>query len=92
MASNPKIISVVDRHGNHHKEKAIHQEDFKAKLLRFATQGKQPSDVAMTHPNILGEVYDQLQHLHSIFLGGHPSRYLQVMISGEFAVFFSTRE
>jgi hypothetical protein len=28
---------------------------------------KQPGAVAMSHPNILGEVYDQLMHLHSIF-------------------------
>jgi hypothetical protein len=30
-------------------------------------EGKQPGDVAMSHLNILGEVYDQLMHLHSIF-------------------------
>jgi hypothetical protein len=30
-------------------------------------EGKQPGDFAMTHANILGEVYDQLMHLHSIF-------------------------
>lgn len=29
--------------------------------------GKQPDEKAMTHQNTLGEVYDQLQHLHSIF-------------------------
>lgn len=30
-------------------------------------EGKQPGDKAMCHPNILGEVYDQLTHLRSIF-------------------------
>lgn len=30
-------------------------------------EGKQPSDEAMHHGNILGEVYDQLQHLRSVF-------------------------
>ena len=30
-------------------------------------EGKQPGDTAMHHPNILGEVYDQLQHLQSVF-------------------------
>jgi hypothetical protein len=30
-------------------------------------EGKQPGDVAMSHLNILGEVYDQLMHLHSLF-------------------------
>jgi hypothetical protein len=30
-------------------------------------EGKQPGKDAMEHPNILGEVYDQLMHLHSIF-------------------------
>ena len=30
-------------------------------------EGKQPGKGAMEHPNILGEVYDQLMHLHSIF-------------------------
>ena len=30
-------------------------------------EGKQPGKEAMGHPNILGEVYDQLMHLHSIF-------------------------
>jgi hypothetical protein len=30
-------------------------------------EGKQPGKNAMDHPNILGEVYDQLEHLRSIF-------------------------
>jgi hypothetical protein len=30
-------------------------------------EGKQPGKGAMDHPNILGEVYDQLMHLYSIF-------------------------
>ena len=30
-------------------------------------ESKQPGEVAMHHPNILGEVYDHLMHLHSIF-------------------------
>lgn len=30
-------------------------------------EGKQPGKGAIEHPNILGEVYDQLMHLHSIF-------------------------
>jgi len=35
-------------------------------------EGKQPSRAAMEHPNILGEVYDQLLHLHSIFRVDNP--------------------
>ena len=35
-------------------------------------EGKQPGLRAMTHPNILGEVYDQLVHLRSIFRVDHP--------------------
>jgi hypothetical protein len=35
-------------------------------------KGKQPGLVAMSHPNILGEVYDQLMHLHSIFRVNTP--------------------
>lgn len=35
-------------------------------------EGKQPGLEAMTNPNILGEVYDQLVHLHSIFRVDHP--------------------
>ena len=30
-------------------------------------KGKQPGEEAMHHGNILGEVYDQLQHLRSVF-------------------------
>jgi hypothetical protein len=30
-------------------------------------EGKQPGETAMTDGNILGEVYDQLMHLHSMF-------------------------
>jgi hypothetical protein len=33
---------------------------------------KQPGKDAMEHPNILGEVYDQLMHLHSIFRVNTP--------------------
>ena len=36
-------------------------------LLIGTIEGKQPGDTAMVHPNILGEVYDQLMHLSSIF-------------------------
>jgi hypothetical protein len=35
-------------------------------------EGKQPGKLAMEHPNILGEVYDQLMHLHSIFRVNTP--------------------
>ena len=35
-------------------------------------EGKQPGKDAMEHPNILGEVYDQLMHLHSIFRVNTP--------------------
>jgi len=35
-------------------------------------EGKQPGKDAMEHPNILGEVYDQLLHLHSIFRVDSP--------------------
>lgn len=35
-------------------------------------EGKQPGLRAMAHPNILGEVYDQLVHLRSIFRVDHP--------------------
>ena len=34
--------------------------------------GKQPGDVAMVHPNILGEVYDHLVHLSSVFRVSTP--------------------
>ena len=30
-------------------------------------EGKQPGEAALTHHNILGEVYDQLKHLNTIF-------------------------
>ena len=35
-------------------------------------EGKQPGKGAMEHPNILGEVYDQLMHLRSIFRVNTP--------------------
>ena len=35
-------------------------------------EGKQPGKDAMEHPNILGEVYDQLLHLRSIFRVDNP--------------------
>ena len=35
-------------------------------------ESKQPGIVAMHHPNILGEVYDQLTHLSSIFKVDNP--------------------
>lgn len=35
-------------------------------------EGKQPGKDAMEHPNILGEVYDQLLHLRSIFRVNTP--------------------
>lgn len=37
-----------------------------------AIEGKQPGEVAMHHENILGEVYDQLMHLSSIFRVNTP--------------------
>jgi hypothetical protein len=37
-----------------------------------AIEGKQPGKIAMTNVNILGEVYDQLMHLHSIFGVDNP--------------------
>jgi hypothetical protein len=35
-------------------------------------EGKQPGKIAMTDGNILGEVYDQLMHLHSMFGVDNP--------------------
>jgi hypothetical protein len=35
-------------------------------------EGKQPGKQAMTHPRILGEVYDQLMHLRSVFRVSTP--------------------
>ena len=35
-------------------------------------EGKQPGKIAMHNPNILGEVYDQLMHLSSIFRVDNP--------------------
>lgn len=35
-------------------------------------EGKQPGNIAMSDLNILGEVYDQLMHLHSIFGVDNP--------------------
>ncbi len=35
-------------------------------------KSKQPGKDVMDHPNILGEVYDQLMHLHSIFRVNTP--------------------
>ena len=35
-------------------------------------KGKQPGDVAIVHPNILGKVYDQLVHLSSLFCVSTP--------------------
>lgn len=82
MASNPKIISVVDRHGNHRKEKVIHQEDFKAKLSRFAAQYfVDEHDFAVDHFDALadGGTYtlgplqqQEQQQRQSIFSHGLP--------------------
>ena len=51
---------------------------------------KQPGKDAMEHPNILGEVYDQLMHLHSIFRVNTPFAILTCYNNGEFAGYTKT--